>query len=88
MAKFATSDLFVVLFPHTDGYSYDTGSPDEVFTSKEEAQAYADDLSDQMDQLSRSLAKGKRHYVVSLDDRIDEIKDNARSEGMQNQRDL
>ena len=82
MARISISDLYVVQFPHTDGYSFDTGTPDDVYTSREEAQAFADELNESP---KPTFARcDKSYYVECLYDRFQTVKDECRREGERN----
>jgi hypothetical protein len=85
MTRIALEDLFVVVYPHTDGYSHDTGTPDEVFSTREEAQVLADESNEHIVKSDALFARsGKKFYVESLSDRLQIIKDECRLEGEHN----
>jgi hypothetical protein len=89
MARIAVGDLYVVVFPHIDGYSHDTGTPEEVFPTCEEAQTYADECNEHLAKekyVFTALRAGKQYYVESLYDRLQTIKDECRREGEHNAR--
>jgi hypothetical protein len=80
MSKHSTSELFVVTYRHTDGYSYDTGAPDEVFTTREEADAMCAAANEASKKLT--FADGKfLFFVETLADRLYTIRDECRNEG-------
>jgi hypothetical protein len=87
MARIALQDMFVVTYRHTDGYSFDTGTPDEVFSTREEAQTYADECNE----LTKSsklafMRTNQNFYVEPLSDRLQTIKDECVREGEHNER--
>jgi len=79
MASIQTYKMWVVVYPHTAGYSYDTEAPLEVFLDLHEAEAYAAELN-----ADRTPVMGitpRLWYVTSLSDRMDEIRTACRDEG-------
>jgi hypothetical protein len=74
-----TSQLWVIYWVHTDPYSFDTGAPDEVYTSQEEAQAACDALNNRPK--SFSWERERPWAVGTLYDRIQTIREESRREG-------
>jgi hypothetical protein len=92
MARIALEDLYVATYPNTIGYTYDTGLPDEVFPTREEAQTYADECNDAVKSNPVLLEYGTgtllaKYFVETLADRLQRVKDECRSEGGRDARD-
>lgn len=78
--KLSISEVFVVTYRHTDGYSFDTGVPDELFTTRDEA----DTAAAAHNELAKKLTfwDGKdRLFVETLADRLETIRNECRCEG-------
>ena len=63
-----TSELWVVVYIHTDPRSFDTGMPDSVYLKREEAEAACQELNSMPRTFSRERANPYR--VESLYDRM------------------
>ena len=74
-----TSELWVVYYVHTDPYSFDTDVPDQVYTSREEAQKACDELNS----LPKTFSWEREcpYAVDTLCDRIETVRDESRREG-------
>lgn len=81
-----TSEVYVVVNnSNRGGYgSFDTSEPDEIYTTRKEAQDYADTLN------TKPARFGiKSDYIVSsLSDRIYEVKSACREEGAYEQQEV
>ena len=84
MARFSAWELWVVVYPHTGGYSYDTQAPDEVFSDRAEAEAHAAELNAHAEPFLGVTLKEWR--VESLGDRVDTVRWACRDEGAANER--
>lgn len=80
MPKFSLNDLYVAVAPHTDSHSFDTSTPDEVFTSRDEAQAFVNGINAEFERTG-GLTKDVRYFVEPLSDRITAIKDARYDQG-------
>lgn len=74
--RISTSDVWVVVLEFRDCYSYDTGMPDEIFTDLAEAEQFCRELNEAP--LPFRTENSPQYRVVSLYDRIDTIRDEAR----------
>lgn len=75
----STSDVWVVVLEFRDRYRYDTDMPDEIFLDLAEAEQYCKELNETL--MPFRTATSPKYHVVSLYDRIDTIRDEARIQG-------
>lgn len=79
-----TSELWVVVYIHTDPYSFDTGMPDSVYLKREEALAACEELNSMPPTFSWERANPYR--VESLYDRMLTLREESRREGERDER--
>lgn len=72
-------ECFVVVSHSKDGYSYDTSGPDKIFTSKIEAQNFADEMNKSSDHFAGMISSP--YVVITLEERIYEIVRNSYDQG-------
>lgn len=78
MPRYNLSELYVVTYRSSRSYDFDTGTPDEIFSTREEAEAQATRLNGN---IPLSPAYGIRYVVETLDERLDTIRSECRNEG-------
>ena len=79
-----TSELWVVVYIHTDPYSFDTGMPDTVYLKRDEALAACHELNSMPKTFS--WERENPYSVESLYDRMLTIRDESRREGERDER--
>jgi hypothetical protein len=79
-----TSELWVVVYIHTDPYSFDTGMPDTVYLKREEAEAACCELNSMPKTFS--WERENPYSVESLYDRMLTIREESRREGERDER--
>jgi hypothetical protein len=77
MSRHRLSEVYVITQRHSDGYRFDTSVPEEVFTTRVEADTAAEASNKT---LPATVGKDL-FFVETLDDRLDTIRDECRCEG-------
>lgn len=76
--RISTEELWVVVYRYKSPYGLDTSMPEEVFTTRESADAHCESLSD---------GQTNSFYVTTLSERLDDLRDNLRESGARSERD-